>query len=44
MRMGDKGFYFGLRYFNFSDAEFRREKGGESILVKHIGPVNKTHK
>ena len=48
MRMGDKGFYFGLRHFNFSGAEFRRErergkkgreKRGESILVKHIKPV-----
>jgi hypothetical protein len=31
MGMGDKGFYFGLRHFNFSDAKFRseeREKGG----------------
>ena len=43
MGMGDKGFYFGLRHFNFSGAEFQRErenwreKGGESILVKHIG-------
>jgi len=33
MRMGDKGFYFGLRHFNFSDADFRRrmEKGGEYV-------------
>ena len=26
MRMGDKGFYFGLRHFNFSGAEFWRER------------------
>jgi hypothetical protein len=46
MGMGDKGFYFGLRHFNFSDAKFRREgKRGKNMLVKHIGPVvNKTHK
>jgi hypothetical protein len=27
MGMGDKGFYFGLRHFNFSGAEFQRERG-----------------
>ena len=43
MRMGDEGFYLDLKYFNFSDAEFRREREGKRGR-EYLGETYRTYK